>query len=379
MWAKLMSDFIPQDIGNSSNTSCHRFTKENVVAIQSSKLVIASVGAVASIVVILLIVLTKSYKRFVFRLVIYFMSVNLFQSFADILKVIPVHHDGDIVAVRKGWESVCAVFGFMDQIAMCANDVIIIWIMLYLLKLTWHIYRVQTGRALVVYKIDDEARWCGSVSKLEIFGVFLTVFLPVAYSWIPFLRNMYGLSGLWCWIKPTRHTCDDFSLGLIFMFTVHFGPFLVLVLFVYIGLFTIVLFLCKGAFEMRGLARRQYQRGTKEMIIVLLISCVYALLLALLIAHRIYSTVTVTQRKDSLYGLWLMYTIVAAIFDLMPPFAFLLHPSTWKSMFCRNKQEDDDNTYFSVPPEGDDIDHGIKVKESKPFSSYGSILQPTCS
>ena len=357
------------------NGSCHRFSQVEVDIIQTTKLVFASVGAIVSILVILLIVISRSYKRFVFRLVIYFMSVNLFQAFANIVKVIPVHHNGDTVAVREGWESVCAAFGFLDQVALCAINVVILWIILYLLSLTWHIYRAQTRREQPDH--DTNGRQSNSVSRLELCGLFLTMFLPIAYSWIPFVKNMYGLSGLWCWIKPTQNNCDgDYSLGLTLMFTTQFGPFLCLVLFTFVSLLVIVFFLCKGMFEMRGAVRRQYKRGAREMAIVLIFPFVYGLLLALLVANRIYSTVSASHGQKPLYWLWLLDAIFDALYVLMPPFSFLLHPNAWKNMFCRKKREDDD-TYFSVPPEDDDINSGITIRGSSPFgSSYGSILQP---
>ena len=357
---------------NSSNGSCHKYSKGELQAVQTTEIVIASVGAVSSILAILLIVISRSYRRFVFRLVIYFMSVNIYQCFVDFIKIIPVHHDGDVVAVKKGWESVCAAFGFLEMVDICANEVVIVWIILYLLKLTWKIYSIQTGIDTPDLQ-GNEPKRSTSFTKPEALGLFLIVFLPIAYCWTPFVKDMYGLSGMWCWIKPTKTDCGhDYTLGLIFMFTVSFVPLLSMVLFVYVGLLIIVVILCKGAFEMRGLARRQYQRGMKEMVIVLILAFLYDLLCALVIALRIYFTVSATRSEPLPHWLWSFYTVVSNVFRLMPPIAFFLHPSTWKNMFCRQKQEDD--TYFSVPPEGDDIDEGIKIKQSKPFYSYGSIL-----
>lgn len=228
MWNPVSLEYVDEDsLRNFSNTSCHRFSEEQVDVIQTTKLVVASVGALASIIVILLIVISRNYKRFVFRIVVYFMSVNLFQALTNILKVIPVHYDGtkQLVAIRDGWESACAVFGFLDQVALCAVDVVIIWIILYLLKLTWYIYRAQTGNGQTDWYTNGLQS--NIISRSELCGLFLTVLLPLVYSWIPFVKNMYGLSGLWCWIKPTQHYCDgDYSLGLTLMFAVQFGPFL---------------------------------------------------------------------------------------------------------------------------------------------------------
>ena len=62
---------------NINNSSCYNFSKMESDAASYTKLCVASLGIVACLLVIVLITLSKSYKHFVFRLVIYFMLADI--------------------------------------------------------------------------------------------------------------------------------------------------------------------------------------------------------------------------------------------------------------------------------------------------------------
>ena len=56
--------------------------------------------------------------------------------------------------------------------------------------------------------------------KHEVSGLVVILLLPFIINWIPFVNDMYGLSGIWCWIKLTNGDCHgDYTLGLVYHFT----------------------------------------------------------------------------------------------------------------------------------------------------------------
>ena len=90
--------------------------------------------------------------------------------------------------------------------------------MVYMLKLSWQLHRLQSSR------------YQGTPSSIkshtrEIIGVVFLVVSPFLFSWIPFVKNMYGISGLWCFIKTASDNgCNDKNfqhLSLTLMMIMH--------------------------------------------------------------------------------------------------------------------------------------------------------------
>ena len=242
---------------------------------------------------------------------------------------------------------------------------------MYLLSLVWHIYRVDTA-----YRNTVDSQQVQEVSRSELFGIFATLVFPFTFNWIPFMFDMYGLSGLWCWIKRTQHGCnEDQSLGLKLMFSLFYGLLLLLMLFSVISLLVILIALCKRWVGLMGLQRRQYLRGIKEMAVVVVYPILYNVICILLVANRIDSSIRISRGEKPFYPLWLAHALADSFRTLLPPLAFLLHPSSWKNLICpRKKRGPDTSGYYYVPPEDSDIKEGILIEGCQQVN-YNSILQ----
>ena len=359
---------------NTNNLSCFNFTHGLAEAVLVSKLTLVSLGAFACTLVIFLILVSKGYKLFVYRLVIYFMSITFFQALIFIAEVLPVHQVHSIATVRKGWDDACTMFGFLDQIGLWMEILAILWITLYLLKIMWNLHKLQNGDMEQLPPEDGQQPNHQPVSKLELLGLTVILVFPLTFNWIPFVFGMYGISGLWCWIKLTKDNCyNDFTVGLSLQFSLFYGPLVVVIFFCFFGILVIVVFLCKGSLNKWGLARRQYQRGTREMMIVLLFPLFYTLLCLLLLANRIFSAIGTKHEDTGSHPLWVMHSVGDGRV-LLPPLAVLLHPNLWKNLVCRNCKKVETETYFSVPPEDSDIPDGIRISGQKFNNSYGSVL-----
>ena len=348
------------------NQSCNNYTDTGFSIIYTTKLVVSSLAVVACLLAILLIVLGKSYRRFVYRLVLYFMIAVLLQALSLIAEQIPIEKlPNHTVEVREGWDAACSAIAFFDQVSLWLGNIVILWIFLYLIRLAWRLYRLKTPQT----NPDSQ-----KVSGAEIAGLFVMFFVPISFNWIPFALNMYGLSGLWCWLKMTENGCSgDPTLGLTLIFLTFYAPLMFLMLFGFVSLVVIVATLCSHWNKVEGLVKKQYTRGIQEIALVMIYPILYNLICILLVTNRIDSAIRSSRGEEPFYPLWLAHALADSFRTLLPPLAFLLHPSTWGTLKRAYQPKEEDTEYFYVPPEDSDISEGFTVRETKRVN-YGSIL-----
>ena len=169
---------------NSSGNFCLEWSEEELEALEIVNICISAVGVLASAVAIIFILVSKGYKKFVHRLTLYLIVAVQFDGVVSILQVVPVYHNGSVVATRVGLEGLCAAAGFLINVVDWMILLIICWIVLYLV-------------VVLVFKYSANA----IRRKHEICGLVVVLILPFLFNWIPFLKNMYGLSGGQCWMK----------------------------------------------------------------------------------------------------------------------------------------------------------------------------------
>ena len=52
----------------------------------------------------------------------------------------------------------------------------------------------------------------------------MVLLLPLLVTWVPFVKNMYGLSEVMCWIKLSENSICDYDYnGLTFLFVFSFA------------------------------------------------------------------------------------------------------------------------------------------------------------
>lgn len=126
------------------------FLKKVANAIFDIKVILSSFGILLSLLAIGLIVLLKFYKKFVYRLVMYLMAVNIMQALCIIIELIPVDVTKSnsimIKSPDRGWSKVCKALGYLDTVTGWMINFVIIWIILYMLKLSWQLHRLQSSQ-----------------------------------------------------------------------------------------------------------------------------------------------------------------------------------------------------------------------------------------
>lgn len=373
---------------NSSDVDehCFKSPKKIAEAIFVIKVTLNCIGILASVLVVCLILISKNYKRFVYRLVMYLMIVNSLQALCQILELTPAQvTEDETVSIKNGtgWSDMCAALGFLDMVTSWMGNFIIVWIMLYMLALSWRLHQMAVSDS-------NEIRWQNPSKKyMESIGVLLLLFSPFLFSWIPFAMDMYGLSGLWCWIKTVNeeNDCNDSGFAhksLALIVSMFYGPIVLIIVFGFICMVTIILLLCRSTRSLHGGNRDRYNQGIRNVGIVLIYPVIYCLFCVFLLINRIYSS-THSEGHNPNYTLWIIHALADPSLNMIPALSFLLHPYVWKQVtcalqnWCNNDEQFQENKFF-VPPEGDDIGEGFNILQSDDHDEYGStnscVLSP---
>ena len=358
-------------ISNISNESCYRFSNSQFSLVLHVKISMDSLGILACLVALAVIILSKAYKRIIFRLVLYFIIVDIFQAITHIIELTPIEQVNGEVIVKEGAYGLCAFYGFLDQIALWMCNVAIIWNVLYNLWIAVELLKIQKGA-------PGNPDKCKISIKTELIGLFFLLIFPVTFNWIPFIWDMYGISGLWCWIKESRGYCEGYELGLTLIFTLFYGPLIIIITFTFISFMVIGGILCNGALREGGIPKKHYARGVKSTVLIAIYPLVYTLICLLPIANRIYSALNGSNGKEPFFPMWIAHTLAEPARVLIPPIAFLLHPNSWKAMFSKDAGVESDLTAsIHIEREDDDIDTSITIPTSDfktKFQMYGANL-----
>ena len=329
---------------NSSSNSCLQFSPDDLRQLLIVRTSLASVVCLLCCVAVVMIFATKAYRKFVHRLTLYLIISAFCESLMFGVQVIPVTITHDLLSVRMVWEGACAAIGFLAQYSVWCELLFICWITLYLFL-------------LAVFKSNPFTR------KHEVAGVTLSVSIPLLFNWVPFLDDMYGLSGAWCWIRFTEGGCDgSYAQGLAYQIGMWYGPLIVIVSISFIATFILVAAMCRGAFCSRSEERiyqPNHRKALKEALPLLIYPVVFNVLNCYAAANRIhYATGTLSQDKEPQFSLWMLHSVLYSLHILIIPLGFLFHPYTCgqiKGAFKRSKKHEDDSqpsyTMYIVPPD----------------------------
>ena len=319
---------------NLSNTSCYEFTAKQIYYVTVAKSVVASMGAAACLLTVVIIVSLKQYKKFVNRLVLYLMIIGCVHAVTIGLEVAPVRHMGQTVVVRRGLNGLCEAVGFITQTTAWMFFMVMLWIVFYLFL-------------LAVFKYG------ANKYKHEITGILVSILFPLSFNWVPFVQHMYGLAGVWCWIRLTNGYCwHNYTLGIIYQFALLYGP-LTLLIFISFFLFVVmVCVLCRQRIYIKGINiyHSSHHQAVKEALPLLIYPLIYNIICTLMTANRIYYAVTVYQEKNPYFPLWLIHAIIDPCRTLVPPLAFILHPNTLRRICCRSKKRKERENSRAMQP-----------------------------
>ena len=345
-----------------SGNFCLEWSEDELEALEIVNISMSTAGVLASAVAIIFILVSKGYKKFVNRLTLYLIVAVQFFGVVSILQVVPVYHNGTVVATREGLEGLCAASGFLINVVDWMIMLIISWIVLYLVM-------------VLVFKYSANA----IRRKHEICGLVVVLILPFLINWIPFLKNMYSLSGGQCWMKPSvTSDCKYDNVGLAFIFLLVYGPEILVSIITFVSFVTILIVMCRRALQQeQGLRQPSvHQQGIKEVLPLLLYPLIYFLLWMGLVVTRIYDA---AQGRKFQYSLILIHYIISGVIILLLPTAVLLHSSIncFKKQ-CKRTHTLNTTTSYVVPNESSDQDKPLIIKgqgTKVPCKDYKSIFE----
>ena len=283
---------------------------------------LSAVGCVSCALTVLLILALRAYKVCVHRLTLYLAVVSLFFAVSLALEVIPVDtgKPGDsAVTLRNGsaWKDACSAFGFVSQFTALSTNFLILWICSYVFLLAFFQFQMKG-------------------IKYELCGITMTFVFPVLLSWEPFIRDMYGLTDTWCYIKSST---NDTSYILLYKIGLLDVPEVLLCL-VSLLLMTAVIVLFCWRFRTHGdYLQRQHRKALNEVLPLLTYPTLFCFACSVEVVHNI--VLTFTSHVEEGRGSYIHEMIVIALFQALTislPLSFLLHPHI-RSQVCRRTKK----------------------------------------
>lgn len=173
------------------------FTEAQVLAVLFSMGTGGVIGVLVCLISLGLVIVFKLYRYFVHRLAVYQVLGALLFSVACVLELLttPVEYK----------EFLCVLMGFFLQYTQ--------WLKLvFTFCLTFHLF------CFTVFYIN--------LDNFENFYIFLAIILPLLLNWVPFIHEVYGPAGVWCWIQNWKNNIpgEDREEGVIEEYTLLYGP-----------------------------------------------------------------------------------------------------------------------------------------------------------
>ena len=330
---------------NDSQFKCVNFTSNTAYVVLSAKMSLSALAIIVNLLVIVFIIYSKKFKDFLYRLILYLTITDVVQAVPIIMISLPVtvpDEPASPVRVKSGWNLTCGASGYISMASLWMGNFIIFWIVTYLVWLGWclfrHVYRnlkrAQKGQDLLTsegMRRDINEHPCTIKEIIFVIGLFV---IPFLIAIIPILIDrgnggMYGLSGLWCWMKSFDNSCGDLGnlpLGLDLAF--FYGPLMLVVLLAILFIMIMFICCCRGAVRRHMKEEKLKQRHIKEILIVLACPLLYCSVCMVLLIHRIDSTIHDDSGPNA--SLWIAHAVADPIRIMLPPLALMINPYVWK-------------------------------------------------
>ena len=126
--------------------------------------------------------------------------------------------------------------------------------------------------------------------------------------------------------EATVKTMEDYELELTLIFTLFYGPLIIIITFSFVSLMAITSILCKGALNRSAVSKSTYRCCVKHTILIAIYPLIYNLICLLPIANCIYSASNGSCGREPFFPLWIAHTLAEPACVLIPhlPFSFIL-------------------------------------------------------
>lgn len=185
------------EASNNSSSCQVTFSEGELMILGITQACAAILSSIACALVLLIIVIFRKYEcrsqRVILYLILAVFVLNIGYS------VRGFRYDG----IHKG--SYCTLIAFLTQYG---GGCILLAVFCLVIEIL-----LNSGLVNSSYK---------SLDRVYILVIILG---PLSVDWIPFIKNAYGPTKTWCWIRSTDpDTCETFLFGLILQYALWFGP-----------------------------------------------------------------------------------------------------------------------------------------------------------
>ncbi|XP_011403153.1 PREDICTED: cyclic AMP receptor-like protein A [Amphimedon queenslandica] len=297
-----------------SSTNCTMLDNEKYDGLVVVQIIFSTVSCVLLLCMIGLIVLFKEYQFFSQRLILYVAVCSLIYSLINSINFF----GREAQNASSALEDLCMAVGFFNQASFC-----------------WELMSVTIIMIDIFIKIVFKRQ----TEKFELFYVILIIFVPLSFSWIPFIYKAYGPAGTFCWIRERTFNnetyCPLFWHGIYLRFFLYYGPLYILFFALFILILSTWCIIRKRHKQWRN-SQLDYQLVHLEQILEKEVRSLFAYPVIFIVvniipfAHRvygIYSTSDITYFVLSLITVILFSTQGSIIM-----IAFLSYPETRKKM-----------------------------------------------
>uniref|UniRef100_A0A1X7UQ95 G-protein coupled receptors family 2 profile 2 domain-containing protein n=1 Tax=Amphimedon queenslandica TaxID=400682 RepID=A0A1X7UQ95_AMPQE len=325
-----MSRLLEDNEDNTVNCNCSYFDNDDYKNIGLAQIASGSVSLLGCAFMLFLILFLGKYKYSTQRILLYLNVAVALNSISFIIRG-ATYAEMDITPICQG----VAYFGTMS--GMCV-----------LAAITCIIAEIFFKAVLEVGKRRH---------RYELIYPLLIFALPIMLSGIPFIKEKYGKSGPWCWIKGkdrsdeyictddknVTYSCKTDTLGVAYQYGLWFGPvFLITIIGGIVYLISLINIQKKLKWHKMMYStntQKKEQRGLLEEVnhfrwYPTIFFLVNIMPLATRIAD-IYSNKNSNDRDNALIIMWLITACVEASQGLLLAIMFTLIPSTSRYLTCR--------------------------------------------
>ena len=307
----------------------------------------------------------RLYKRIVHRLVIYQLLSAIMFSLVCSAELSFLNYDYNDSSMMM--KALCGAVGFLVSVTIGIKFIITFWLTFYLFM-------------FAVFSKD--------LYYLELLYVITSIIIPILFDWIPFVNNLYGVAGAWCWIKDWDGNCPNnkIMLGTIEQYAFEYAPggllFLIdlILIIVTIGVLLYRSYCrpVKEAAEYDPLLERQakgQKKAFKEILPLMLYPIIFMILFLPSLIQRIYGAIVPEAQRYFVfvlqavtipgYGLFVGVIVIIHIF-IMKCYGFPMNQKPHKASSVRRSMKEhnpvytadtvaatDAKTYFSAPHESE--------------------------
>ena len=296
--------------------NCSGFTDEQVTAVALVRGITAGVcGGILLLVLVVLVILAirpKSRDRMCGsvkkRLTIWLTAVTALAELFLALSLVYYFNPSNV--------AFCKADGFLTQYFGSVQLLFTLWISLTLF------FEVCEAMCGLKAKCTDKI-CCGCNIKIPLeIGLYFAMFIVPVITAIPFVTDLYGSIGPWCWIRSSKENCDEHTAGRtaqIVLWNVPFGL---------VALLTLVLVIAALCLLCCSFKKCKLKLGVINSIVILVF-------LVITFAMCILEVATCDVSLDHYdYGTWVVFTVSAPLGQLAIPLALLV--AVHLPLSCKN-------------------------------------------